>query len=131
MSTNRKAAIAASICAAALTLTACADSQREEGGGGGNEGSNSGNGGEGASGGTLTFGAAGEPKLFDPFYATDGETFRITRQIFEGLLEIKPGTAEVGPGLATKWESNDDGTEWTFTLKELSLIHISEPTRRS
>lgn len=123
MSTNRKAAIAASICAAALTLTACADSQREEGGGGGNEGSNSGNGGEGASGGTLTFGAAGEPKLFDPFYATDGETFRITRQIFEGLLEIKPGTAEVGPGLATKWESNDDGTEWTFTLKEGVKFH--------
>lgn len=127
MSTNRKAAIAASICAAALTLTACADSQREEGGGGGGEGSNSGNGGEGASGGTLTFGAAGEPKLFDPFYATDGETFRITRQIFEGLLEIKPGTAEVAAGLATEWESNDDGTEWTFTLKEGVEFHDGTP----
>ncbi|WP_374929030.1 ABC transporter substrate-binding protein [Kytococcus sedentarius] len=127
MSTNRKAAIAASICAAALTLTACAESEREEGGGGGGEGSQSGNGGEGASGGTLTFGAAGEPKLFDPFYATDGETFRVTRQIFEGLIEIKPGTAEVAPGLATEWESNDDGTEWTFTLKEGVKFHDGTP----
>lgn len=124
MSTNRKAAIAASICAAALTLTACAESQREEEGGG--SGSN-GSGGEQASGGTFTFGAAGDPKLFDPFYATDGETFRVTRQIFEGLLEIKPGTAEVAPGLATKWESNEDGTEWTFTLKEGVKFHDGTP----
>jgi peptide/nickel transport system substrate-binding protein len=32
--------------------------------------------------------------VFDPFYASDGETFRITRQIFQGLLGIKPGTAD-------------------------------------
>ncbi|PKZ42634.1 ABC transporter substrate-binding protein [Kytococcus schroeteri] len=121
MSTHRKsAAVAAAVCAAALTLSGCAESQRDKGG----EGSG---GGEQAAGGTLTFGAAGEPKLFDPFYATDGETFRITRQVFEGLLEIEPGTAKVGPGLATKWESNDDGTQWTFTLKEGVTFHDGTP----
>ncbi|WP_439939934.1 hypothetical protein ACS3YM_07955 [Nocardia sp. N13] len=35
--------------------------------------------------------------MFDPFYATDGETFRVTRQMFEGLLGIEPGSAEVVP----------------------------------
>ncbi|MDT7782161.1 MAG: peptide/nickel transport system substrate-binding protein, partial [Pseudonocardiales bacterium] len=56
----------------ALALSGCAQSQRDSGGGG-------------KEGGTLTFGAAGAPKLFDPFYATDGETFRVSRQMFEGL----------------------------------------------
>lgn len=122
MTTSRRAALAASFCVAAMTLTACAESQREEGGGSG-----SGGGGEQASGGTMTFGAAGDPKLFDPFYATDGETFRVTRQVFEGLLEVKPGTAEVGPGLATEWESDEEGTEWTFTLKEGVEFHDGTP----
>ncbi|WP_462417107.1 ABC transporter substrate-binding protein [Kytococcus sp. Marseille-QA3725] len=120
MSTHRTAAVVAGICAAALTLSGCAESQRgkDDGGSGGEEK---------AAGDTMTFGAAGEPKVFDPFYATDGETFRITRQVFEGLLEIKPGTADVAPGLATKWESNDAGTEWTFTLKEGVKFHDGTP----
>src|SRR5689334_22862738 len=87
---------------AAATLASCADSQRDDDGSG--EG--------GSDDSTFVFGAAGAPEMFDPFYATDGETFRVTRQIFEGLVGIKPGTAEVVPELATKWTPNDDGTEW-------------------
>ncbi len=56
--------------------------------------------------------------MFDPFYATDGETFRVTRQMFEGLVGIEPGTAEIVPELATEWTPNDDGTEWAFTLRD-------------
>lgn len=62
--------------------------------------------GGGGTGGTLRFGAAGAPPLFDPFYATDGETFRISRQIFEGLVGIEPGTANLQPALATDWQSS-------------------------
>ncbi len=69
------------LVAAAVSLTACAVSERGDGGGG--------------TGGTLTFGAAGAPSLFDPFYASDGETFRISRQIFEGLVGIEPGTSNL------------------------------------
>ncbi|WP_435202833.1 ABC transporter substrate-binding protein [Janibacter sp. GS2] len=103
----RKAAPLAALAATALALSACAESERDDSGGGGGE-----------SGGTFTFGAAGAPEVFDPFYATDGETFRVTRQIFEGLVEVKPGSAELGPGLAEKWEPSEDGKEWTFTLRE-------------
>lgn len=71
-----------------------------------------------SAGSTFTFGAAGAPEMFDPLYATDGETFRVTRQIFQGLVGIKPGSAEVVPELATEWSSNDDGTEWTFQLRD-------------
>jgi len=71
----------------------------------------------------MTFGAAGAPSLFDPFYASDGETFRVTRQIFEGLVGIEPGTSNLEPELATGWESSDAGRTWTFTLQEGVRFH--------
>ncbi|MGH3942883.1 MAG: ABC transporter substrate-binding protein [Pseudonocardiaceae bacterium] len=89
----------------ALSLASCAQSQRDEGGG------------AVPTGGTLTFGAAGAPDLFDPFYASDGETFRVSRQIFEGLVGFAPGTSDVEPELATGWSSSPDGRAWTFTLR--------------
>ncbi|MBB5958942.1 peptide/nickel transport system substrate-binding protein [Saccharothrix tamanrassetensis] len=100
---------------AALALSACAQSDR------GDES------GSGKVGGTLTFGAAGAPKLFDPFYATDGETFRVSRQMYEGLVGFKAGSADVEPALATKWESSTDGKTWTFTLKENVKFHDGSP----
>ncbi|MDQ3886824.1 MAG: ABC transporter substrate-binding protein [Actinomycetota bacterium] len=99
----------AALVVAAVSLTACAASERTERGGG--------------EGGTMTFGAAGAPSLFDPFYATDGETFRISRQIFEGLVGIEPGTSKLEPELATGWERSPDGRTWTFTLQEGVRFH--------
>ena len=75
--------------AAALTVTACAQSERESG--------TDSTTGSSTLKDTFTFGAAGAPKLFDPFYATDGETFRVTRQIHQGLLGVKEGSADVQP----------------------------------
>ncbi|MGZ5400031.1 MAG: ABC transporter substrate-binding protein, partial [Nocardioides sp.] len=85
MRSIRKVAPLALAGALALGVTSCAESDREGGTGDDGEGG----------GGTFTFGAAGAPEMFDPLYATDGETFRVTRQMFEGLLEIEPGGAEV------------------------------------
>ncbi|WP_330271577.1 ABC transporter substrate-binding protein [Lentzea sp. NBC_00516] len=107
---RRWVAVIGFLSVSALALSGCAQSQRDSGGGG-------------KEGGTLTFGAAGAPKLFDPFYATDGETFRVSRQMFEGLVGFKPGTAEVEPALAEKYEPSADGKTWTFTLKEGVKFH--------
>jgi peptide/nickel transport system substrate-binding protein len=101
-SIHRPAALALA-AALALGTASCAESDRGDSESGGS---------------TFTFGAAGAPEMFDPLYATDGETFRVTRQIFQGLVGIKPGSAEVVPELATEWSSNDDGTEWTFQLRD-------------
>ncbi|MFM6851253.1 MAG: ABC transporter substrate-binding protein [Terrabacter sp.] len=115
MTPKRTLATITAALLAAATLASCAESQRDdEGGGGGDDG-------------TFVFGAAGAPEMFDPFYATDGETFRVTRQMFEGLVGIKPGTAEVVPELATEWTPNDDGTEWTFKLRDDVTFHDGEP----
>jgi peptide/nickel transport system substrate-binding protein len=115
MRSIRKAAPVALAAALALGVTSCAESDRDPAGD------------EGDSGGTFTFGAAGAPEMFDPFYATDGETFRVTRQMFEGLLDIEPGGAEVVPGLATEWTSNEDGTSWEFTLRDDVTFHDGTP----
>ncbi len=119
-----------------LGLTACASSDRgstttsgEATGGG----SASASAGEGAGGtpadpdGTFTFGAAGAPSMFDPLYATDGETFRVARQLNEGLIRFKPGTADPEPALATAWESSADGKTWTFTIRDGATFHDGTP----
>lgn len=39
-----------------------------------------------------------------------------------------PGSAEVlRPGLATSWDTNEENTEWTFTLREGITFHDGEP----
>ena len=100
----------------AVTLAACASSDRDAGGGG--EG-----GGEAQSGGTLVFGAAGDPKMFDPAFASDGETFRVARQIHEGLLGNELGGTDPVPELAEDWEVSEDGLEYTFNLRQGVQFH--------
>lgn len=97
----------------ALTMTACAASERGSGGG--------------EAGGTFVFGAAGAPKNFDPVFNDDGESFRPARQMFDTLITYKQGTTELEPGLATKWESTPDGKTWTFSLREGVRFHDGTP----
>jgi peptide/nickel transport system substrate-binding protein len=72
---------------------------------------------------TLTFGAAGAPSMFDPLYATDGESFRPARQMMEGLVGFKPGTADIEPKLAESWENSKDGLTWTFKIRQGVTFH--------
>ncbi|WP_046528485.1 MULTISPECIES: ABC transporter substrate-binding protein [Cellulomonas] len=101
---------------AGLALTACAASDRDAQGGTT----------DGASGGgrdTFIFAASSDPASLDPALANDGESFRVARQIFEGLVGVEPGTADPAPLLAESWEVSDDGLEYTFRLKEGVTFH--------
>ena len=69
--------------ALAVTLAACAQSERDNG---------AAEGGSGATGGTLVFGVPGAPDNFDPMFAQDGETFRPARQMYDTLITYKQGT---------------------------------------
>ncbi|UWM51430.1 ABC transporter substrate-binding protein [Streptomyces carpaticus] len=102
----------AAIAAIGVIATGCS-SDRDNGGDSGGSGST----------GTFVFGAAGDPASLDPSLASDGETFRVTRQVFETLIDHKPGTSELEGGLAETWESNDTGTEWTFNLRDGVTFH--------
>ncbi|MFG2734820.1 ABC transporter substrate-binding protein [Streptomyces harbinensis] len=102
----------AAIAAIGVIATGCS-SDRDNGGDSGGSGST----------GTFVFGAAGDPASLDPSLASDGETFRVTRQVFETLIDHKPGTSELEGGLAETWESNGTGTEWTFNLRDGVTFH--------
>lgn len=54
---------------------------------------------------------------------TDGESLRACEQINESLLSYEIGGSAVQPGLATEWSANDDGTVWTFTLRDGVTFH--------
>jgi peptide/nickel transport system substrate-binding protein len=76
---------------------------------------------------TLVFGAAADPTFLDPSLASDGETFRVTDQVFEGLTKLKPGTLQVGPGLATKWTASKNAKSFTFILRQGVKFHDGTP----
>lgn len=96
-----------------LALSACT-SQRDDNGGGDAAGDVD---------STFVFGASGDPSSLDPAFASDGESFRISRQIFEGLVGVEPGTADPAPMLAESWEQSEDGLSYTFQLKEGVTFH--------
>ncbi|MGM1017285.1 MAG: ABC transporter substrate-binding protein [Actinomycetota bacterium] len=73
--------------------------------------------------GTFVFAASSDPASLDPAFAQDGETFRVSRQMFEGLVGTEPGTADPAPLLAESWEPSEDGMSYTFALKEGVTFH--------
>jgi ABC-type transport system substrate-binding protein len=54
---------------------------------------------------------------------TDGESLRACEQINESLLAYEIGGTAVEPSLAESWEVNEDGTIWTFKLREGVTFH--------
>ncbi len=77
----------------------------------------------GSGGGDFVFAASSDPAMLDPALASDGETFRPARQMFEGLVGTKPGTTDLEPLLATEWEASKDGKSYTFTLRRGVKFH--------
>ncbi len=69
------------------------------------------------------FAGSTDPATLDPFFANDGESFRPARQIFEGLVGTKPGTADPAPLLATSWTTSDDGLSTAFELRDDVTFH--------
>ncbi|MED4957390.1 ABC transporter substrate-binding protein [Paenibacillus macerans] len=109
----------------AVALTGCGGS-----GGGGNKaaGTNTGTntGAEAPAGSaqdTLIVGRGGDSSSLDPAIVTDGESLKITHQIFDSLLEYKEGTTEVQPSLAEEWTVSEDGLKYTFKLRQGVKFH--------
>ena len=75
---------------------------------------------------TLVFAGAADPTYLDPALVSDGESFRVTKQIFEGLVQLKPGSTLVRPDLATKWTSRN-AKDWTFKLRRGVKFHDGTP----
>jgi len=72
---------------------------------------------------TLVFGASRDPLILDPILVSDGESLRPIRQIYEGLMTVRPGTARVGPSLARSFKASNKGRTYTFALRKGVRFH--------
>ena len=80
--------------------------------------------GEGEEGGELVdLGTlvAGPPEHIDPALNVLLDNYQITNALYDGLTEFDysdPDNPELKPLVAESYESNEDATEWTFTIRE-------------
>ena len=83
----------------------------------------SGGGGSGG-GSTFTFGRGADAVTLDPVNATDGESFRVTRQIFDTLLDFAPESFDLQPSLASEIPKPEDGgRKYTIKLRPGIKFH--------
>ena len=71
----------------------------------------------------LVFGRGGDSVSLDPAIVTDGESFKVTENIFETLLNFGEQDTTINAGLAKDWEVSEDGLEYTFYLQEGVKFH--------
>ena len=64
---------------------------------------------------------------FDPIFNDDGESLRPVAQMYDTLIQHKPGTADLVGGLAESWEHDPDGKVWTFKLRQGVKFHDGCP----
>src|SRR5690625_5087316 len=104
-------------------LAACSGSGDDQAGGEDDGGDTEATEDNGGSGGTLIFGRGGDSTSLDPSTTTEGETFKVTKNLFETLLEFEDEGTAVEPGLAKDWDASDDGLTYTFELEEGITFH--------
>ena len=83
--------------------------------------------GEAADEDILVVGQVAEPKALDPHTVTAVNDFRILVNLYDGLVRFQDGSLDVEPALAESWEISDDGTVYTFQLREDVTFHDGTP----
>jgi len=68
-----------------------------------------------------------DPEALDPAIITSQADGRIVSAMFEGLTRFNAVTAQAEPALAKRWEISDDGTVYTFHLRENLRWSTGEP----
>ncbi|MBC7332509.1 MAG: peptide ABC transporter substrate-binding protein, partial [Synergistetes bacterium] len=66
----------------------------------------------------IVIGTTDKIVTLDPANAYDYLSCNIIQNIMSGLVDYKPGTSEIVPALAKKWEVTPDGLVYTFYLRK-------------
>ncbi|GGP23822.1 ABC transporter substrate-binding protein [Silvimonas iriomotensis] len=86
-----------------------------------------------AAGKTLIYCSEGSPAGFDPARYTAGTDFDASAEtVYNRLVEFVPGSTQIRPGLADKWDVSADGRTYTFYLHKGVKFHTTpyfKPTR--
>lgn len=82
---------------------------------------------------TLVYCSESSPEGFDAaLYSANSTWDASSETVYDRLIEFKPGTTEVMPGLAESWTISDDNLEYTLKLRENVPFQTTEyftPTR--
>lgn len=68
-------------------------------------------------GGTLRIALEAEPDNLDPHFLIQTSSMRVMEMMYSTLLHLGPDM-DISPDLATDWEVSEDGTTFTFNLRE-------------
>jgi peptide/nickel transport system substrate-binding protein len=115
---RRATVIGLSIPFISAIITACGSDDD----GGGSAGTSGGTGtqpaatGAGTPGGTIRVASQRPAGPLDPVAMQDLGSYGIIAQSFEFLCTL--GDNDIAPGLAESWSPNDDGSVWTFNLRQ-------------
>lgn len=70
-----------------------------------------------------------EPESLDPQFVTGQPEARILIGLFDRLVEYHPKTLEPIPSMATHWDVSDDGTVYTFYLRQNGRFSNGDPIK--
>ncbi|MEG3025809.1 MAG: ABC transporter substrate-binding protein, partial [Aeromonas sp.] len=72
----------------------------------------------------LIYCVEGAPQTFNPQLANSGVTLDASaRPLYDRLLEVNANTLSIEGGLATHWQSSEDGLSYTLTLRKGVTFH--------
>ncbi len=66
----------------------------------------------------LIIARGGDSVTLDPAEWTDGQSWKVGRQIYDGLYNLPAGSINPEPALATSYTTSSNGLEWTFNLRQ-------------
>ncbi|MDA8096346.1 MAG: ABC transporter substrate-binding protein [Clostridia bacterium] len=72
---------------------------------------------------SLVYILKAEPTTLDPRRIADETPIPVLINVYEGLLRFRPGSSEVEPAVAHKYEVSGDGRRWTFHLRKNLRFH--------
>lgn len=75
--------------------------------------------------GELVIAVTTFPNALTPPNAAERQAINVTQQMFDGLV-WRNEEGELEPALATSWEISEDGTAYTFILREGVVFHNGE-----
>ena len=76
---------------------------------------------------TLIYGQPEDPKTLDPINTDIAEAVHVITNVFDTLVTYHDTTIELVPALAEKWETSQDGLQWTFHLRNGVKFHDGTP----
>ena len=78
-------------------------------------------------GGTLVYGRGPDTVGLDPAHESDGESFKVCDNLYEGLVRFADDGTAIEPALADTWEAAADGRTWVFHLRPGVTFHCGRP----